>query len=120
MVVTWLLIVTLLLPWIDYGKSHRQPSAAIKAALLKEGDAVNCIERDNLGPAQRAALDLHDGIRTVLIKGDSACNYRLTQREPNERFQVPGWTLLLETSRPGDKSERLRLYRRGVTPKDGN
>ena len=118
-VITWLLIVSLLLPWIDYGKSHRQPSAAIKAVLISEGAAVNCIERDNLGMAQRAALDLHDGIRTVLIKGDSSCNYRLTQREPNERFQVPGWTLLLETSRPGDKSERLRLYRRGIAMKDG-
>jgi hypothetical protein len=34
------------------------------------------------------------------------------QAAPRSEKGLPGWTLIRETSRPGDRDERLRLYRR--------
>lgn len=105
----WLLITALWLPWIDYGKSYRLVSADFSQHL---GKNPGCIARRNLGLAQRASLDYFNGIRTT--SGDNAknCRYLITQATPQAEKSLPNWKLLLETSRPGDKSERLRLYRR--------
>lgn len=105
----WLLIAALWLPWIDYGKSYRLVSADFSKLL---GKNPGCIARRNLGLAQRASLDYFNGIRTS--KGDKAknCRYLITQTTPRTEKPLPDWELLLETSRPGDKTERLRLYRR--------
>ena len=105
----WLLIAALWLPWIDYGKSYRIVSADFSQRL---GKNPGCIARRNLGLAQRASLEYFNGIRTT--NGDKAksCRYLITQTTPQAEKSLPSWELLLETSRPGDKSERLRLYRR--------
>ena len=105
----WLLITALWLPWIDYGKSYRIVSADFSQRL---GKNPGCIARRNLGLAQRASLEYFNGIRTT--NGDKAksCRYLITQTTPRAEKSLPSWELLLETSRPGDKTERLRLYRR--------
>ena len=36
----------------------------------------------------------------------------IVQASPRADKDIPGWTLVADTSRPGDKGERLRLYRR--------
>lgn len=106
----WVLLMALWLPWIDYGKTYRGVSAEFRQAL---GKPQGCIARRGLGLAQRASLDYHDGIRTV--GGDHApeCRYLISQATSRSATELPGWALMLETSRPGDKNERLRLYRRG-------
>ena len=38
--------------------------------------------------------------------------YKRKETGTGSEKDLPGWTLVRETSRPGDKSERLRLYRR--------
>lgn len=107
----WLLLVALWLPWIDYGKSYREVSAEIQRALANN---PGCIERRGLGLAQRASLDYFSGIRTVAGNRARDCRYLITQTTPGAAKDLPGWTLIREASRPGDKSERLRLYRRGA------
>lgn len=113
----WLLITALWLPWIDYGKSYRLASADFSPYL---GNHPGCIARRNLGLAQRASLDYFNGIRTISEKNGKACEFLIAQTSPRAEKSLPGWQLLKETSRPGDKSERLRLYRRldpeSVTP----
>jgi hypothetical protein len=106
----WLLLVALWLPWIDYGKSYRGVSAEFRQAL---GNRPGCIARRGLGLAQRASLDYFNGIRTTAGSRASECRYLIMQTTtPGASKDLPGWTLVRETSRPGDKSERLRLYRR--------
>jgi hypothetical protein len=111
-VAIWLLLVALCLPWIDYGKSYRKPGAVLRETL---GNYTGCIEGPSLGPGQRASLELSAGIRNISTTAKDQCNYLLVQTTPNTTLTNPGWTQLLETSRPGDKSERLRLYRRDST-----
>lgn len=105
----WVLLMLLMLPWIDYGKSYRSVSANFRQIL---GSHPGCIARRGLGLAQRASLDYFDGIRTVGASRAKDCRYLIMQTAPGTARDLPGWTLLRETSRPGDKGERLRLYRR--------
>ncbi|MDP2822626.1 MAG: glycosyltransferase family 39 protein [Sulfuritalea sp.] len=105
----WVLLAALWLPWIDYGKSYRSVSADFRHAL---GLRPGCIARRGLGLAQRASLDYFSGIRTVGGSRAKDCRYLIMQAAPRTEQDLPGWTLIRETSRPGDKSERLRLYRR--------
>ena len=105
----WLLLIALWLPWIDYGKSYRLVSAEFRQAL---GPHPGCIARRSLGLAQRASFDYFNGIRTVSSGHSRDCRYLIAQATPRTAHEIPGWTLVRETSRPGDKSERLRLYRR--------
>lgn len=105
----WVLLVALWMPWIDHGKSYRSVSAEFRQAL---GPHPGCIARRSLGLAQRASLDYFNGIRSVGAARAGNCRYLIVQAAPDSERKLPEWTLLRETSRPGDKSERLRLYRR--------
>lgn len=105
----WLLLVLLWLPWIDYGKTYRAVSADFRRTL---GSTPGCIARHGLGLAQRASLDYFDGIRTVAGSHAAGCRWLIVQATPATPTLQPGWTLVKDASRPGDKSERLRLYRR--------
>ena len=105
----WLLITALWLPWIDYGKSYRRVSADFSQHL---GKNPGCIAQRNVGLVQRVSLDYFNGIRTTSGDKAKSCRYLITQTTPRAEKSLPNWELLLETSRPGDKTERLRLYRR--------
>jgi len=105
----WLLLMALWLPWIDYGKSYRSVSADFRHAL---GAHPGCIARRGLGLTQRASLDYFNGIRTVGGNRARDCKHLIVQAAPFTEKELPGWKLVRETSRPGDKNERLRLYRR--------
>lgn len=105
----WILVTALLLPWIDYGKSYRSVSADFREVL---GSRPGCIARRGLGLAQRASLDYFNGIRTVGGNRSADCRWLITQTAPRAEKTLPGWTLIRESSRPGDRNERLRLYRR--------
>ncbi|MDP2793708.1 MAG: glycosyltransferase family 39 protein [Sulfurisoma sp.] len=107
--VSWVLLIALWLPWIDHGKSYRPVAASLRAAMP---DSSRCIARGGLGLSQRASLDYFAGIRTQPMKnGGRACPLLLVQGSPREEAQ-PGWKKIWEGSRPGDRNERLRLYRR--------
>jgi hypothetical protein len=105
----WVLLVALWLPWIDHGKSYRGVSADLRRDL---GKHPGCIAQRDLGLALRASLDYFNGIRTVSGAQAKNCRHLLVQAVPNSRQGLTNWTLIRETSRPGDKTERLRLYRR--------
>ncbi len=106
----WILLAALLLPWIDYTKSYRNVSADFREEL---GNRPGCIARRGLGLSQRASLDYFNGIRTVAGSRADECRWLIVQTAPRSEKTLPGWTLVRETSRPGDRSEQLRLYRRG-------
>ena len=108
--VMWIVLGMLWLPWIDYTKSYRKPSADLRHAI---GQYDGCIERDGLGAVQRASIDYFDGIRTKAIDAENAsCRMRIVQAVNGEEKKISGWRLVTETARPGEKRERLRLYRR--------
>ena len=103
----WGTFATLWLPWADYQKSYRAVALQLKSKIPA---GVPCVARSQLGAAQRAALSYHAGIRTVAAR--EKCGYVIIQGSPrDERDAPPGWVKLADVGRPGDKGERLRLYR---------
>ena len=103
-VAMWGVLVALWFPWIDYGKSYRPVATSLLRALPAEH---GCIERRNLGLAQRAALDYHAGLRTLPESARANCRWLLSASAA-----PAGWEKTWEGHRPGDRSERLRLYRK--------
>jgi 4-amino-4-deoxy-L-arabinose transferase-like glycosyltransferase len=99
----WGMLVALWFPWIDYGKSYRGVAESLVQALPPDH---GCIERRSLGLAQRAVLDYHVGLRTQ-DASRGKCNWMISLTAA-----PGGWKKVWEGHRPGDKSERLRLYRR--------
>ena len=107
----WVLAMTLILSWIDYGKSYKQVAVALKQNIPA---GTRCIESRGLGEAQRAIFDYRVGIVTRRIEngGDTDCPLLLVQAHLGDSDNLgPGWKFLWEGRRPRDR-ERYRLYRR--------
>lgn len=107
----WGVATSLLMPWVDYGKTYRGMSADLRAHL----GPSECIASRNLGEPQRASLQVFAGI--VTLRGeteDADCELMLVQGSANDDSGNPGagWDLIWQGNRPGDRSERYRLYRR--------
>jgi 4-amino-4-deoxy-L-arabinose transferase-like glycosyltransferase len=109
----WALFVALLVPPIDYGKSYRGMSEALKSQLPGGEDA--CVSSRRLGEPQRASLHYFAGLVTLREETMNAdCGLMLVQGSVSDDSGNPGagWNLIWEGNRPGDKIERYRLYRR--------
>jgi len=109
-VLFWSLVMTLLIDWIDYGRTYRPVALALKRAIPP---GTRCIESRSLGEAQRAAFDYHAGIVTRRAEsgGNAHCPVLLVQARPDDQDRTlgPGWKRIWEGNRPRDK-ERYRLY----------
>lgn len=109
----WLLLTTLGLPWFDYGKSYR-PVAQSIAQALPEGHG--CLAERGLNDTQRASLAYFVGIEPVPENSESgrACNWLLVFGDTRRELAAPNgsWSKIWEGSRPGDRKEKFRLYRR--------
>lgn len=111
--VLWLLATTLVLPWFDYGKSYRPVAQAIARALP---DSNSCLAERNLTDAQRASLAYFVEIEPVAETSAAGrqCNWLLVVGDTRRELAAPGgnWQKVWEGSRPGDRREKFRLFRR--------
>ncbi len=115
MTLVWLLLTALWLPWIDYGKTYRHVMTSLDKALpieFKNGARQSCIAGRNLGSTQRILLQYFTGIVTVPAQSRAAatCSLLIEQGAAEKETRPAGWRKLWEGHRPGDRSERLRLY----------
>ena len=119
LILLWVLLTTLFLPELNYGKSYAMVARQIAVSLpAGPRTGADCID-SNVGPAQRASLAYYGQLPFSRINS-TACNYVLTQdsvrtrddQEVRHSFDVTGWTMLWEGRRPSDRDERFRLYRR--------
>lgn len=112
----WGTFTLLCMPWVDYQKSYRSVARVLKSRIPA---GKVCIAARSLGISQAAALEYHGGIRTRPFdyRRPYACPFVLVQGTPGSEFDAPpvagraGWVKIAEVSRPGDRSERYRLYR---------
>jgi 4-amino-4-deoxy-L-arabinose transferase-like glycosyltransferase len=106
----WSLLAALWLPWLDYGKSYRPVAASLQAAL---GNSSACIAAQGVGDGQKASLRYFNDIATLPLSGGGRnCPWLLVQTSDRNAKGPAGWRKVWEGNRPGDRSERLRLYRR--------
>ncbi len=106
---TWALIATLWLPWIDFGKTYRPVAQSLARTL---GDSRECVASMDVGLAQKASLRYFIGLATRPIDKGSTCPLLLIQGASGREPELKGMKKIWEGNRGGDKSERLRLYRK--------
>ena len=108
----WGCFAMLWMPWADYQKSYRSVALQLRSNVPV---GAGCIAQRGLGVSQAAALDYHGGIRARAfdMTRPAQCPLLLVQGNPRHEFDGPGanWTKLADVGRPGDRSERYRLYR---------
>ncbi|WP_130471982.1 ArnT family glycosyltransferase [Candidatus Magnetaquicoccus inordinatus] len=109
----WLLLMTLWLPVIDYGKTYRGVFAELGQAVAQT--EAHCIGSRNLGEPQRAMLHYFGQIKTKRLETgwpESGCPLVLWQYslDRSERPHFSG-TTIWQGERPGDTKERYLLYR---------
>ena len=111
-VLLWGSFAMLWMPWADHQKSYRSVALQLRSKIPVE---AGCIAQRSLGISQAAALDYHGGIRPQPFDAakPAACRLLIVQGSPKSEFDGPGpdWAKLADVGRPGDKSERYRLYR---------
>jgi 4-amino-4-deoxy-L-arabinose transferase-like glycosyltransferase len=110
--VTWALLATLFIGWVDTGKTYRGMIRSLESALPS---SYRCMSSRDLGEPQRAMLHYFADILTYREEAADRrrdCDLLLVQGTPHDGKAPPGnWTKIWEGNRPGDKVERYRLYR---------
>jgi hypothetical protein len=107
----WLLLATLWLPWVDYGKSYRQLAQQVQRQLPA---GHGCVQEQGLSHPHRASLAYFSGIE-VLPASKGRCDWMLRYNSGQSRpaaTEIAGWELVWEGNRPGDRQEKFRLYHR--------
>jgi 4-amino-4-deoxy-L-arabinose transferase-like glycosyltransferase len=109
---TWVLLMTLWLPTINYAKTYRFVAERLVQAAPKN---ARCIDTSNIGSAQLASFSY---FTKLPLRDDASCPYVLTHSQLEAKayasLNQKTITLLWEDRRAADRAERLRLYR--VTP----
>ena len=108
-VMVWMILMTLWLPFLDSVKGYREMFLSMKAALPGK---YQCIEGRHLGQPQRAMLDYYLDI----VAKRKGCDLVLVQTVSSNRRHPAGVDLIWEGARAGDRVERYRLYRITTSP----
>ncbi len=110
----WLLLMTLWLPLLDFGRSYGPLTRRIASLVPPE----SCVLVDGLSQAQIAALRHHGALTLVRTGGLDGANCRAlvvspdTQPTLDERVTLTKWAFRATVSRLSDRKESLLLYQR--------
>ncbi len=115
LILCWLLLMTLFMPWSNYRLSYAPVALQIVRHLPIHTD---CIET-NISPAQRASF-AYFGNLPIAKEGQQGCQILLLQYHMKSRdddkltreFKAKEWELLWQGKRAADHDERFRMYRR--------
>jgi 4-amino-4-deoxy-L-arabinose transferase-like glycosyltransferase len=112
MTLLWGTFATLYMPWADYQKSYRVVALQIRSRIPVDAP---CVAGRHIGATQRAAFSYHVDLTTVRFDPSrpDACPIVLVQGKPRVDPDQPGprWDKIADVGRPGDRSERYRLYK---------
>jgi 4-amino-4-deoxy-L-arabinose transferase-like glycosyltransferase len=108
----WVLLNIFGLPAADHVRSYRNVVAAIDSQIAPD---ANCISQSGVADAQRASLYYFASMKLQPAGSEAGatCDWLITQGTRDRAPALDGqWKLVWEGARPGDNSERLRLFRR--------
>lgn len=114
LVLCWLLLMTLWLPWLNYGQSYASVAQEIKTHLP---DDYRCVSARGVGPAQRASFAYLGEVRFERA-GAERCEFLLVQDSGlrKQRAQLSPvdsqYKLLWQGRRASDRHEFFRLFKR--------
>lgn len=110
----WLLLMTLWLPLLDFGRSYGPVSRRISTLV----PAQACVLVDGLSQAQIAALQYHGALKLVRTGTSQGADCQsmvvapASQATLNQRVQLTQWAFKSTVSRLTDSKESLLVYLR--------
>lgn len=111
-ILCWLLLMSLWLPMLDYGRGY-QP---LVRQVLAQVDRHTCIETLGLSTAQITALRHHGQLQLQTAQREPRCQSLLVDRQAQGRFKreidTSAWTLVAAARRPTEKNDDMLIYRR--------
>ncbi len=115
LIVTWLLLVTLWMPALDYVRSYRSVSAQLAGALENHRRPGECVRALGVGTGQRASFLVFNGID---FSYNSNCTLILQQTSPEDvengtAAYSDAERVLWVGKRGADRHEMFRLLRVG-------
>ncbi len=114
LVLCWLLLMTLWLPWLNYSQSYAGVAVQIRENLP---DTYRCVTAEGVGPAQRASFAYLGDVRFAR-DNDGHCDFLLVQddglrkRGATMKTVDGNYALLWQGRRASDRHEFFRLFKR--------
>ncbi len=112
----WLLLMTLWLPALNYGRSFAPQMREVHQWV---GNAP-CVEVHGLGTPQIAAVRFHGGWQPTPARGPVRCPWLLVDVDAQASLpatvNLAHWRLEARVRRPTDDNESLLIFRRVVSP----
>jgi 4-amino-4-deoxy-L-arabinose transferase-like glycosyltransferase len=108
---SWLLLMTLWLPLLDYARSYRPMIERIARHVPRDA----CLAAPGAPRALLAALEVIGGWKVDAARPtpDSRCDYLVQADFPPSSTQAgPGWELIARVQRPTDREDIAAIYRR--------
>ncbi|MCG6863468.1 MAG: hypothetical protein LJE70_19740 [Chromatiaceae bacterium] len=118
LILTWGLVATLHLPWLDRSKSYRSVFTELAHALPSEYSCIADLKSMRLRESERGMLHYVAGITTSHAERpeDTDCDLILVEariRAHGTDVELgPGWQRVWEGQRPGDQRDLFILFRR--------
>ncbi|MET0312308.1 MAG: hypothetical protein ABW051_09675 [Burkholderiaceae bacterium] len=111
-VLSWLLLMTLWLPLLDFARSY---APLVNNVAARIGQA-SCVETYGLSRGQIAAFQFHAGLELHPASQEARCEWLLvdadTQATLSKSVDLKLWTLVASERRPADKNQDILVYRR--------
>lgn len=109
----WLLMMTLWLPLLNYGRSMEAQVAGVAAAIT---DRQGCVASYGLSRAQIAALTYHGQLRVEAVSELPLCDWAVADAAmgPAVATLLPPaeWRTVASIGRPTDRNDRILVLRR--------
>ncbi len=123
-VLCWLLVMTLWLPLLDFGRSYAPLVNKVRSMM----GATDCVHYHGLTKAQGAAFQFHGNLKLIPIAtraenkstDSSQCAWLIVDTQAlatfNQDVDASGWTQHATVRRPSDNNEDIVLFRALSTP----
>ena len=109
---SWMLLMTLWLPLLDYARSY----GPISRQVARLVDRNACVEIYGIDSAQAAGLRYHGRLLLKQAGTRASCPFLVVDSEAqgtlSDRVNLPDWALQATVMRPTDKNENVLVYRR--------
>ncbi|MBK6869593.1 MAG: hypothetical protein IPG98_17375 [Burkholderiales bacterium] len=108
----WLLLMTLWLPALDYGRSLAPQMREVRQRI----GAAPCVQVHGLSQHQIAAVRFHGGWRPLPARGPARCPWLLVDIDAQPSLpatvHLSDWRAAGQVPRPTDRNETLLIYQR--------
>jgi len=123
-VLCWLLVMTLWLPLLDFGRSYAPLVNKVRSMM----GATDCVHYHGLTKAQGAAFQFHGNLKLIPIAtraenkstDTSQCAWLIVDTQAlatfNQEVDASAWTQHATVRRPSDNNEDIVLFRALSTP----